>query len=156
MLLRWIGKGRTPRKAVPGPELLRVLDEYRRRYEAALNRPVTPDDPILCPLGHGTRGGVRNNQPVEWGRPIKYGRTIWKAVTRRAAAANLGHVAPHDLRRSMAGLLHKERDERGNHRFDLTDIQQALGHVSPDTTVRSYLQPLDNDVLEMAVPLLDM
>ncbi len=52
----------------------------------------------------------------------------------RVDQAGIGHVTPHDLRRSFAGFL----DERG---IDLRTIQTALRHRSADTTIRCYLAP---------------
>lgn len=69
--------------------------------------------------------------------------------------AGLGHVAPHDLRRSAAGILHRSVDAGGAHYFDLLDIQRVLGHTDPATTMRSYLEPIDNDVLARAAAVLD-
>jgi integrase len=62
--------------------------------------------------------------------------------------AGLGHVAPHDLRRTAASILHNARDDSGSHLFDLLDIQQVLGHTDPATTTRNYLEPLSTDVLD--------
>ena len=71
-------------------------------------------------------------------------------VSRRARAAGLGHVAPHDLRRTAAGILHRAVGADGGHHFDLLDIQRVLGHSDPATTMRSYLEPMKTDVLDRA------
>jgi len=70
---------------------------------------------------------------------FNWAKTASTALTRsvlahRANQAGIGHVAPHDLRRSFAGFL----DDRG---IDLRTIQTALRHSSADTTVRCYLTP---------------
>jgi integrase len=80
---------------------------------------------------------------------------VWFTVTRRARAAGLGHVAPHDLRRSAAAILHRATTDDGAHHFELLDIQRVLGHADPATTMRSYLEPLDTAVLEKASQYLD-
>ena len=74
---------------------------------------------------------------------------------RPGVGAGLGHVAPHDLRRTAAGILHNAVGEDGGHRFDLLDIQRVLGHSDPATTMRSYLEPMRTDVLDRAAEFLD-
>lgn len=73
----------------------------------------------------------------------------------RAAAAGLGHLSPHDLRRTAAGVLHRAKGTDGGHLFDLRDIQQVLDHVDPATTKRSYLDPLDTGTKERAAAFFD-
>ncbi len=80
---------------------------------------------------------------------------IYRIVRRRADDAGLGHVAPHDLRRSAAGILHRSTAENGAHHFDLLDIQKVLGHADPATTMRSYLDPMDTGVIDRAAAVLD-
>jgi integrase len=91
---------------------------------------------------------------IRWNYPIST-RSLFRIVTTRAANAGLGHVAPHDLRRTAAGILHRATDEHGAHHFDLLDIQKVLGHSDPATTMRSYLDPMDTDVLHRASLFLD-
>ena len=64
-------------------------------------------------------------------------------------------VAPHDLRRTAAGILHTATTPDGAHHFDLLDIQRVLGHSDPATTMRSYLAPMDTGVLDRAAIFLD-
>ncbi|MGH9132163.1 MAG: hypothetical protein ACRDWV_10970 [Acidimicrobiales bacterium] len=64
-------------------------------------------------------------------------------------------MSPHDLRRSAAGILHCSVSEDGAHHFDLLDIQKVLGHANPATTMRSYIDPLDNGVIRRAASVLD-
>ena len=66
-----------------------------------------------------------------------------RILIRRAATARLGHVAPHDLRRTAAHILHTDKTSDGGHRYDLYDIQQVLDHADPATTQRSYLDQSD-------------
>ena len=72
-----------------------------------------------------------------------------------AEQAGLGHVSPHDLRRTAAGILHRAVSEDGAHYFDLLDIQKVLGHANPATTLRSYIDPIDNGVISRAAQVLD-
>jgi integrase len=64
-------------------------------------------------------------------------------------------VAPHDLRRSAASILHHSTTADGAHRFDLLDIQRVLGHADPATTMRSYLEPMDVETTDRASRILD-
>jgi integrase len=82
-------------------------------------------------------------------------RTLFYVVDDRAKAAGLGHVAPHDPRRTAAGILHRATTADGAHHFDLLDIQRVLGRSDPATTMRSYLEPMDTDVLDRAATFLD-
>ena len=54
---------------------------------------------------------------------------IWKIVEQYAMHAGIGHLTPHDLRRTCAKLC---RANRG----DLEQIQFLLGHSSIQTTER--------------------
>jgi hypothetical protein len=72
--------------------------------------------------------------------------------------AGLGHVAPHDRRRSTAGVPDRDKGPEGAHRFDLLDmldIQKVLHHADPVTTMKCYLDPMDNEVLSRAADVLD-
>ena len=143
--VEWIGKGNRARRIVIGPAFLAALD----RWQAAYPDP-RPDAPVICRTG----GTVRPF--VDWGHAYRSDTNcIHKIVTRRAAVAGLGHVAPHDLRRSAAGILHHATDASGAHHFDLLDIQKVLGHTDPATTMRSYLDPMDTGVLDRASHHLD-
>jgi integrase len=151
--VEWIGKANRPRKIVVGDRLQRVLDEYLRRYATALGRPVTASDPLVCRQKPGVAVAGRRN--VSWGNPFKQTCNLYRLVAGRAAAAGLGHVATHDLRRTAAGILHHTYSADGGHKFDLRDIQKTLDHANPQTTERSYLDPLDNDAKERAASVLD-
>jgi integrase len=59
---------------------------------------------------------------------------IWLVVGEAAAAAGIGHVAPHDLRRSVAGALH----ESG---VPIDKISRLLRHSNVAVTER-YLSRL--------------
>jgi integrase len=134
----WIGKKRRARRVVPGPTLVALLDTLLGRQAELLGRQLRRDEPVVC-CG---KPGAGTGQLVA-GRPIAQTLSVQQAVGRRAARAGLGHVAPHDLRRTAAGLLHRSTAADGSHHFDLLDIQKVLGHSDPATTMRSYLDPLD-------------
>jgi integrase len=146
----WTGKGNRARRFVPGPALIELLNRYLGIYQQHLGRPLEPNDSLLCRRVSGpTNGGL------DWGRPLTNTNKIRNLVATHARAAGLGHVAPHDLRRSAAGILHRATGNDGGHLFDLLDIQQVLGHADPATTMRSYLEPLNTAVQVRAATLLD-
>ena len=76
-------------------------------------------------------------------------------VLRAAHRADLGHVAPHDLRRTAASILHAAKSADGGHHFDLLDIQRVLGHADPATTMRCYIEPMDTAIMDKAAIFLD-
>jgi integrase len=146
--ISWTGKGHKPRKATAGSAFCDVLDCYLRAYPDP-----RPSSPLLCRqvLGAARQGGPRR---LDWHHRAG-NRTLFYVVNERAKAAGLGHVAPHDLRRTAAGILHTATNADGAHHFDLLDIQRVLGHSDPATTMRSYLEPMDTDVLDRAATFLD-
>ncbi len=148
--IAWIGKKSRPRRIGVGPGLLTLLDDYLGRYEAGLGRPVSASDPVVCRQKPGAGVGR-----VSWGRPFKQPCSVAKLVAGRAEEAGLGHMSPHDLRRSAAGILHRSVSDDGAHYFDLLDIQKVLGHANPATTMRSYIDPLDTGVIRRAASVLD-
>jgi integrase len=148
--LQWIGKANRPGTIVPGSQLVALLREYLGRYSEAVGRPLTPDDPLICRQKPGAGAGE-----VSWGQPIAQTCSVRRIVTLRADAASLGHLSPHDLRRTAAGILHHATDEHGAHHFDLLDIQRVLDHADPATTMRSYLKPIDTATKQRAAHLLD-
>ncbi|MGH9058995.1 MAG: site-specific integrase [Acidimicrobiales bacterium] len=149
-VISWIGKKNRPRKVAVGPALLRLLDDYLDRYVDSLGRPLVSADPVVCPQRPGPGAGT-----VSCGRAFKQPCSIQRIVAVRAAQARLGHMSPHDLRRSAAGILHRSVSDDGAHHFDLLDIQKVLGHANPATTMRSYIDPLDTGVIRRAASVLD-
>ncbi|HET9731601.1 MAG TPA: tyrosine-type recombinase/integrase [Acidimicrobiales bacterium] len=146
--ITWTGKGRKPRRVVAGSAFREVLDTYLAQYPDP-----GPDAPLICTevLGARRQGGPPR---LNWHHGADR-RTLFLIVNGRAKAAGLGHVAPHDLRRTAAGLLHTAVGPDGAHHFDLLDIQRVLGHSDPATTMRSYLEPMDTEVLDRAAAFLD-
>ncbi len=76
-------------------------------------------------------------------------------VTAAAQRVGLGHVAPHDLRRSAADILHPDKAPDASHRVDLPDVQKVLHDADPVTTMKCYLDPMDSEMLERPARLLD-
>jgi integrase len=148
--IAWIGKKRRARRVVPGPSLIVCLDDLLSRRMEMLGRPLRDDEPVICCGKSGPRSG-----DLAPARGIAQTVSVQQIVMKRARLAGLGHVAPHDLRRTAAGLLHRSVGPDGSHQFDLLDIQKVLGHSDPATTMRSYLDPLDTGVLSRASRVLD-
>ena len=148
--IEWIGKRNRPRKVAIGPALFELVDDYMSRYSNGLGRPLEPSDPVVC--RQKTGGGVGL---ISWGRPFKTPASVARLVGLRAEEAGLGHMSPHDSRRTAAGILHRAVSEDGAHYFDLLDIQKVLGHANPATTMRSYIVPLDTGVIRRAAQVLD-
>jgi len=135
--LAWIGKGRRPRTARLGPVFAELLARWERAYECGLGRPVGPDDPIVCRMV--TANQHSSARRAAWGSPI-LPDTFRRLLLHRSGIAGLGHVAPHDLRRTTAKLLKDAVTPEGGHLFDIDDIRVVLGHARIDTTQR-YLNP---------------
>jgi integrase len=129
-----MGKGRKVRRVEPGPVLVELLDRWHRQYERAIGRAVEGDDPLICgasvtrydPERHGFASGPKE---IAWGKGIRIG-AVNALVEKRASAAGLDHVAPHDLRRTAAGIMHHARSADGGHLFDLLDIQKVALRAS--------------------------
>lgn len=73
---------------------LAAIDGWRRMIVKS-EQPPTPDTPLLRRLW---KGGAISTQPLGT-------EGIWLIIADAAADAGIGHVAPHDLRRSVAGAL---------------------------------------------------
>jgi integrase len=150
--ITWTGKGRKPRQATAGAGLVAALTTYLDLYRQHVAK-LTPELPLICRQVCGAqRHGAASR--LDWTHGAG-DRTLFYVVNNRAKQANLGHVAPHDLRRSAAGILHRATDEHGAHHFDLLDIQKVLGHSDPATTMRSYLEPMETEILDRAALFLD-
>jgi len=152
--LSWMGKGRRSRSIVMGDKLTEAIRTYLHTWEAATRKTPQDTDYLINPKVKGGTIHRARTEKLQWGESISK-TVIYEIVTDRANRAGLGHVAPHDLRRTTAGILHKDTSADGGHTFDLLDIQKVLGHADPATTQRSYLEPIDTEVNERASVLLD-
>lgn len=123
VVLRVHGKGRS----VATIDVPRPVVDALTRWRAALiaqKLPPTPQMPLLRRLWKG--GRVSRNGLTPEG--------IWEIVSEASEAAGIGHVAPHDLRRSVAGALH----ENGT---PIETISRLLRHRNIAVTER-YLSKL--------------
>jgi integrase len=147
--LTWIGKRRKQRTAKLGRQLRTELDAYLARYAAAVGRPLTDDDPLFCPM-KGFPGGR-----VNWGVPIRHTDTVRTLLRHAAFAANLPRIAPHDLKRTAARMMHEAKAADGGHIFTAVEIADVLDHTNLDVTRRCYIGPLDTAAKERAADLFD-
>lgn len=156
--LHWMGKRYKPLSIVLGAGTAATLRRYLTDYAAALGHPPAADAPLVCRSRNGRNPMLRPRQ-LAWGTGFAQGASgraaVWNIVTAAAERADLGHVTPHDLRRSAAGILHRDKAPDGSHRFDLLDIQKVLHHADPVTTMKCYLDPMDTEVLDRAAGVLD-
>ena len=147
----YTGKKNRSRVLVAGPTMAALMTRWAQKYTQQVGRPIAPTDPIICrTLGSNQHAAHR----IDWAAPTT-ADYVWHIVTRRAEAAGLGHVAPHDLRRSAASILHNAKTPDGGHIFDLRDIQVVLDHADPATTQRSYLDQIDTEAKDRAADFLD-
>jgi len=143
--LTWTGKGNRVRTATLSPSMRDRLNVWRRHWQDDTGKAPAAEQPIVCALPQS--GPWQTQRGILWGEPVRYNAAIGKIVNRHGERAGLGHVAPHDLRRSAASILHHSLTDEGGHKYDLLDIQRVLGHSDPATTMRSYLEPLTNAAL---------
>lgn len=123
VVLRVHGKGRKVAMIdVPRP-LMHLINRWRK-----VVAPLEPAPPAESPLIRRIwKGGRISRGPLT-------AEGIWLIVGEAAAAARLGKVAPHDLRRSVAGAL----QEAGT---PIDKISQLLRHSNVAVTER-YLSRL--------------
>lgn len=137
-VLHVLGKGGKVAQQPLNPAARRLLFEWRSAFIVGYGSDDVADHSIVPRLASGVLGPVGGAGPqvrvrrIQWGRPIACRTSLYRIVQERAAEAGLGHVAPHDLRRSFAGIL-QDRD------VDMEDIRRAMRHESVETT-RIYLE----------------
>jgi integrase len=123
VVLRVHGKGRkTAVIDVPRP-VLALLTRWRTVVSPEQPAPP-PESPLIRRIWKGGRVSPRGMTADG----------IWWMLGEAAEAAGLGHIAPHDLRRSVAGALH----EAGT---PIEKISQLLRHSNVAVTER-YLSRL--------------
>ena len=138
--LSWLGKANKPRTAQAGPELVAVIREYLTRYAAGSGDDPHDDAPVFCPAQHSRRAHL-----LRWGSGITTAAGLRLLLARRVRTAGLGYMAPHDLKRTAARIMHDARSDDGGHLFDLLDIADVLDHSNPKVTKDCYIGPLGND-----------
>jgi integrase/recombinase XerC len=137
-LLHVLGKGRKVAQVPLNPAAKKLLFEWRSTYITGYGSDAIDGLPVVPRMFTNVvaRVGLPGPQPrrtgILWGRPIGWSQSIHEIVASRAREVGLDHLAPHDLRRSFAGIL----SDRG---VPLEEISRALRHASIETT-RVYLE----------------
>lgn len=132
----WISGKRGKRAPVDmHPALRKTLLAWRSLYIEGLGHDRLDDLPIIPKLHSAAQGGLNGSARTQtttilWGVPYTNTTPIYKMVVARGAAIGL-KLAPHDLRRSWAGIL----EDRGKSEEVIRD---ALRHDDTKTT-RVYL-----------------
>lgn len=132
-----LGRLRTSDRIGPGAALIRCLDRLAVRQEQLLGRPLGVDEPVIC----GGKSGAGTGQPVA-DRRIAQTVSAQQIVARRAQLAGLGHAAPHDLRRTAAGLLHRSVGPDGSHHAVDDQYRQWSGRPRPPAPAGGPCQPV--------------
>ena len=148
--LAWTGKANKLRTAKAGPALSDLITRYLAAYQSSIGRELADADPIFCRSQHPKR-----SHALSWGTAITTTPGLRLLLLRRAASAGLGYLAPHDLKRSAARMMHEERSSDGGHVFDLLDIADVLDHSNPKVTKDCYIGPLGNANKDRAADLFD-
>jgi len=131
--LHVLGKGRKPAEVGLAQQVADVLKQWRSTVTELRGAPPKPQWPVF-PAGRKI-GGIQESidrYQFDWQVPYTT-RGLRHVLEDRADRAGLGRIAPHDMRRTFAGLL-----DRRN--VDLRGIQAAMRHENPSTTVRHYLE----------------
>lgn len=134
-VIHTVRKGGKPAQVPLNPAARKLLFEWRSAFVGGAGGDI--GDLRIIPqirmvaVGNTPRG-PRREMITAWTRGLTSSAAVQQIVARRARAAGIDHLAPHDLRRSFAGML----DDAGT---EMRDIQAALGHAHLMTTER-YLQ----------------
>lgn len=127
-----VGKGEKPAMIGIPRQLVEAFDLWKSVYTAGLGRMPTTE-PLLVRTralwGEGF-GSYRTTVAL-WGRPVG-ANGILNAVQARGKSIGIPDLAPHDLRRTFAGLL----EAKGKR---IEEISKALRHSNVGTTQR-YLE----------------
>lgn len=119
-----------------GPDLTDLIRRYLNACANGLDRPPRDSDPIFCKSLHAKHADV-----IRWGDPITTTAGLRFLLQRRARAAGVGYMSPHDLKRTAARMMHGARGADGGPLCDLLDIADVLDHSNPKVTMDCYTGP---------------
>lgn len=125
-----LGKGGKLATLPMPPQLIEVLFEWQGLYAKGLGGPPARTDLVLVAFQNlgGSLFGTRRSAQPDWGRGIG-DSAVYNVIKERGAEIGIPGLAPHDLRRSYAGIL----EDRG---VGLRDISKVMRHSSIATTER--------------------
>ena len=106
-VITWTGKAHRARTLTAGAVLVAAITQWLALRTTHAG-PPTATSPLLLPLltGREAGGTSKNLAEVNYHAIDTMDKTgLYRVVTTRARIAGLGHVAPHDLRRSAAAIL---------------------------------------------------
>lgn len=127
-LLVVAGKGEKTAEAPMGRRLKEMLDQWKAEYAKGLGA-IPLAQPVLCRWRSFADGpiGTGLNQSVPWWATSITRQGIGKIVRLHGSEVGFPGLAPHDLRRSFAGVL----QDKG---VPVEKISQALRHSNVATT----------------------
>lgn len=133
--LRLVGKGQKIATVGLPVQLVEHLMEWRGHVARGLGRPVTATDPVLTSFHFGSEApgitGIGGSTTAKW--TVRLGVSgIADVVAILGERAGVLNLAPHDLRRTFAGVL----EERGK---SIDQISKALRHSNVAVT-QKYLE----------------
>ena len=145
--IRVLDKGHKVHTVWPGPKLRDQLSAWRTYYDETIDGGSVAHAQVL------TNYDPRRRAPAA-------GMThtcLQHICATRARKAGLPHVAPHDLRRTLARIMHDTTTPEGSPRYRLHEIADALGHSpqSLSVTQAAYIGPLDSQTGRQAGGLVD-
>jgi integrase len=120
--LKLLGKGEKLATLGIPEQLATVLADWRAKFPE-----ITAATPIVCKVILSATQWANTYLEVCWQERVQP-LTVWRAVHRRATLAGMPAVAPHDLRRTYAALLHQ--------RLSLEETSKLLRHTDISTTQR--------------------
>lgn len=138
--LRLVGKGGKPAEVGFNGQVAEALSEWQTQCAAGAGRPVQPQDPVFPRIRALSIGwGMADRElVVAWDVPLGH-NGVTEVVKKRGRQAGIAALAPHDLRRSFAGLLAEQ--------VPIADVSKALRHSNIGTT-EIYLAKNPNRVVE--------
>lgn len=125
-----VGKGRKLAEVALAPAAVTLISEWRNLAWKGLGHEPGPGDPVIpnMRLRPGTKIGFATpgDWVIDWASPV-HPATIRARLQSWGKRIGVPNLAPHDMRRTMAGTL-------ADLGVDLRDIQHQMRHDSVVTT----------------------
>ena len=120
--VRLVGKGEKLAQLGLPAQLAEALTAWRKQFPT-----VNPSTPVVCRVAVQYTSWTGAQVLTLWQEPVGQ-QGIYHIVRRRAQLAGIPGLAPHDLRRTYAGLAHQN--------LTLEDVSKLLRHSDISTTQR--------------------